>query len=427
MKTQTKIKRAFRIVSDVENTDKIEAIEDLLREEGYEFQEDPFYPLARRCTQEVKPLGSSLAHYFGFIYIQDRSSMLPPIALDPPKDAIILDMCASPGSKTSMLSAMVEKEGAVIANEPNLIRLLNLKRNLEKMQCLNSVTCNYNAKHIPIADKTFDYILLDPPCSGWGTIDKNSQVRKVWTEEKVHTLVALQQDLLKEATRLLKFNGKLVYSTCTTNPKENDAQVRYACDVLGLELESLDVVPDFKMTEPANDDMNGVWRIEPRLRDTQGFFVAKFRRNSNVNNHSAPVEESQKKLAYEQVLIKEITGHKGKTFIFDKNVHYIPTRLLEIAFKNKNFQYQGMHIGKHTGVEALISPELRLFDSFKSFKESEDVFIFESKRDLQIIYALINGQSINYEGLSRTVPFYFKGLYLGNLTKKGNRLLWVTK
>ncbi len=411
-------KRSFRIVSN-KNSQQIRLIEDLLSVEGYHFENDDFFTLSRRCTKEPKALGSSLAHYFGLIYIQDRASMLPPVALSPSEDSIILDVCASPGSKTSMLSTMLSEKGMVIGNEPNPTRLANLRRNLELMQCFNAITCNYTGENIPLADKSFNSILLDPPCSGWGTIDKNPNVKEIWTEEKAKNLVSLQKQLLKESVRLLKVGGEIVYSTCTTNIQENEEQVLFAINELGLELIELDTLPQFEMDTPLMN-LKGIWRLEPKHKDTQGFFVAKFRKKEDVPL-ARTVERTENIKNFESLHVPELEHYEGSANVFGKNLYFVPDSALKLAENNEYFKFQGINIGKCAGFHSQLSAKLRIFDS------SEDKIIFESKDDISKIYGLLSGQSLNYDGKSNIVPFYWKDLYLGNLTKKGKRLLWVTK
>ncbi len=435
MKTQTQITRSFRILSSQEDSAQIKAIEELLEAEEYIFEKDIFYPLARRCTKEIKALGSSLAHYFGYIYIQDRASMLPPLALNPEKDAVVLDMCASPGSKTSMLSFMLNSankgSSLVIGNEPNPTRLQNLKRNLEGMQCMNAITCNYDGTDIPLENNSFNSIVLDPPCSGWGTINKNPNVKEIWTEEKAQNLVALQKELLKEAVRLLKIGGTMVYSTCTTNVKENEEQVEFACKELGLELLPLRKLENFELTEISSNEENiqsdMLWRLEPKIGDTQGFFVAKFKKVKEVEIFQAKKEKKTKSLytreenAFNPLSIKEIENYHGKACLFANNLHFIGDCAEELARNNPSFRFQAMHIGKFSGGQSQLSPRLRLFDNL------QEKIIFESKEDLRQIHGLLQGQSLSYEGKENLVPFYWRNLYLGNLKKKGNRLLWVVK
>ena len=180
----------------------------LLEEEGFRFEPEPFSACCRRLTAEPRPLGSSLAAFFGLIYIQDRSSML--------------HMCASPGSKTGFLAQLVGPGGFVLANEVSHSRLFTLRQNLRVCNFLQAGTCSYEGQNIPLAPGSLRYIQLDPPCSGWGTAVKNPKVMALWHDDKVKPLIGLQRLLLRRAAELLAPGGVVVYSTCTTNSGENE-------------------------------------------------------------------------------------------------------------------------------------------------------------------------------------------------------------
>jgi 16S rRNA (cytosine1407-C5)-methyltransferase len=194
-------------------------VENLLHAQGFAFEGEDFFPPARRLLEEPFPLGTSLASLFGYIYMQDRSSMRPPLALDPPPGASVLDMCASPGSKTGLLAQLVGEQGFVLANEPNPRRLATLRQNLVRLNLLQTGTCSFPGERLPMPPASWEYIQLDPPCSGWGTEKKHPKVRALWKDDKVRPLARLQRRLLEEAARLLAPCGRLVYSTCTTNPE----------------------------------------------------------------------------------------------------------------------------------------------------------------------------------------------------------------
>lgn len=127
--------RSFYLVCKPDQQVLVEA---LLRAQGYDFEVEPFFSGSRRLTREPAPLGSSLAAFFGYIYIQDRSSMLPPLALAPDSGSAALDMCASPGGKTGLLTLLVGADGFVLGNEPSKNRLATLRRNVRSM---NSLCC----------------------------------------------------------------------------------------------------------------------------------------------------------------------------------------------------------------------------------------------------------------------------------------------
>jgi len=281
--------RSFRIVARGAG---VEAVEALLRAQGFEFEPDPVWPQARRLTREPMPLGHSIAWNFGRVYVQDRSSMLPPLALNPPPGAAVLDMCASPGSKTGMLAQMVGAGGLVFGVEPQPGRLAVLRANLRRMGFAQAVTAAGGGESLPFAPGSFPYILLDPPCSGWGTLDKNPRADQIWTGERVEPLLRIQRVLLARAAELLAPGGRLVFSTCTTNVDENEANTRWAMDELGLEPVPLAPPPGLALDEPLLG-LAGVWRV-PLTEDGQGFYVCSLRRPGGA---AAAVETSARALA----------------------------------------------------------------------------------------------------------------------------------
>ncbi len=248
----------------------------LLEAEGFRFEPEPFSACCRRLTAEPRPLGSSLAAFFGLIYIQDRSSMLPPLALAPEKGAAVLDMCASPGSKTGFLAQLVGPGGFVLANEVSHSRLFTLRQNLRVCNFLQAGTCSYEGQHIPLAPGSLRYIQLDPPCSGWGTAVKNPKVMELWHDDKVKPLIGLQRLLLRRAAELLAPGGVVVYSTCTTNSGENERQVEYAEACLGLTREPLDPFPGFYWDD--REGSEGTLRVDGERSRSQGFYVARLRK-----------------------------------------------------------------------------------------------------------------------------------------------------
>ncbi|MGE4551754.1 MAG: RsmB/NOP family class I SAM-dependent RNA methyltransferase [Desulfovibrionaceae bacterium] len=248
----------------------------LLAAQGYGLEPEPFDPLAFAVVCEPAPLGASLAARLGLVYIQDRSSMLPPLLLNPPPGALALDMCSAPGGKTGILARCVGPAGCVAACEPSADRLATLRQNLRRTDAANIATAKLESQHLPFDDATFSHILLDPPCSGWGTADKHPKVLELWGEGKTAPLEALQRELLAEAARLLAPGGRLLYSTCTTNELEDEVQARWALETLGevLRLVPLAPPPGFVFEAPRGGP-DGVLRVA-EASEGQGFFLACF-------------------------------------------------------------------------------------------------------------------------------------------------------
>lgn len=412
--TKQSFRRSFRFVCQGEER---KIAEEMLLLQGFSWEQENFFPASCRLLEEPFPLGSSLAGFFGFIYIQDRASMLPPVALMPEKGAFVLDMCASPGSKTGQLAQIVGEEGFVLGNEVSPQRLATLRRNLQQMGLFQTASCCFEGQHINLPDGFCDYIQLDPPCSGWGTIEKNPKVMDMWKEEKTIPLVTLQKELLKKAERLLKPNGVLVYSTCTTNIEENEEQLRFAMEELGLELEKLPELPEFAMDTPLLG-MNGVWRLSPKIGDTQGFFVARLRKK-NTGTMYFPEEkiwgEPLAQKYVQELGISEKYLAYGDIAVFKDSVHFVHNHA---KYLPQNFAWQGMYMGKVSkSKEVQLSPRIRMAGDLP-------VINFEGKEGIEKIKGLLSGQSFSCENKEKNVLLAWNGLVLGRLKIKNKRLVW---
>ncbi len=424
----TNYKRSFRLVCTVQEKP---LVEELLKLQGFSWHEETFTPNACRLLEEPFSLGLSLAAFFGFIYIQDRASMLPPVALQVPKGALVLDMCASPGSKTGQLASMLGQEGFIIGNEVSPSRLATLRRNLQQMNFTQATSCCYEGQNLPLPDAFFDYIQLDPPCSGWGTIERNPQVMDMWKDEKTLPLIRLQKELLQEANRLLKPGGTMVFSTCTTNIEENEKQVLYAQEELGLLSMPLPPLPDFVLDD-ALLDCGEVWRLSPRLGDTQGFFVAKLQKpqNSTAPNVSDDVFENPikteptlwgKELSsriFQETAIDPKALPHGKICIFGDSIHFVHEKA---SLLPENFAWQGMYMGKVSkGSDIQLSPRLRLDSSLPTVD-------FEGIDGINAIKGLLQGQSLTTDLKGKNALMRWNGLNLGRLKIKNKRLLWTER
>lgn len=423
--------RTFRIVA---RTADLEAVRALLHEQGFGFEPEPFSSLAFRLTVEPFPLGRSLAAFFGFIYIQDRSSMLPPLALAPERGQAVLDMCASPGSKTGMLAQLVGENGLVLGNEPTRTRLNTLRANLQALNLLHAATCSWpgeelamadaGSEHGQEADRGWDSIQLDPPCSGWGTTDKHPGVLELWKGDKVKPLVALQRQLLRRAARLVRPGGRLVYSTCTTNVDENEAQVRFALEELGLLLSPLTPPPGFVLAEPVLSGCDGVWRVAD-ASEGQGFFIAAFTRPGALapffplgpQEPATAARQSVPKSAVREAGLDPALFPDGELAMFGDSVHFLPREGLRRL--PASLRWQGAPVGKVSGGRPLFSPRLR-------GRDLPDVQVLRLER-VEEISGLLQGQSLQTGFSGREAALYWRDLHLGRVRLKNGRALWTEK
>ena len=233
---------------------------------------------------ERRDFGNMLEHQMGYFYIQEAASMIPPIVLNPKEDETILDMCASPGSKTTQIAQYMKNTGVLVANDVATTRLKALGFNLQRMGVSNTVVTMISGRKF--SGFEFDRILVDAPCSGMGTIRKSFKTIKMWNPNSIKRLCRTQKQLAKTAFENLKAGGTMVYSTCTTEPEENEGVMDYILNEFeNAKLQKISL--DIKRAEPIVEFEKDVYssevkkclRIWPQDNDTEGFFVAKIKKN----------------------------------------------------------------------------------------------------------------------------------------------------
>ena len=233
-------------------------------------------------------LGRRFEFRAGLMHTQEAASMLPPLALDPRPGEVVLDLCAAPGGKTAQLSLMMGGRGTLVANDLSFARLSALRATQERLGLSNMVLCAQEGERL-LRDHPpcFDKVLVDAPCSCEGTLRK----RGGWSFESERgdfraALRATQERLLLNALRLTRSGGRVVYSTCTLDPRENEgslsgALARFggAVEVEPLALPSLRVEPGLTSFEGERFSPLAVnaARVYPHHNDTGGFFIASVR------------------------------------------------------------------------------------------------------------------------------------------------------
>ncbi len=230
----------------------------------------------------VEISGSSLEHQLGLIFIQEASSMIPPVVLEAEKNSKILDIAAAPGAKTTQIAQYVENDALLVANDVKNERVNILISNLQRCGAIAHVTM-CDGRMFRRYPESFDYVLLDAPCSNVGMARKNYKYAKIWSIRDVYALSRLQKQLILAAYETLKSGGTMVYSTCTLDPLENEEVVDHLLSNTNAELEKIDIKsclrPILKFGEREySNEIKKCLRIHPQCFDTEGFFVAKIRK-----------------------------------------------------------------------------------------------------------------------------------------------------
>lgn len=248
----------------------------------------PSHPEIMLIQSQLKPgeLGNAIEHILGYYYIQELSSMLSSIALSPQPEELILDLCASPGSKTSQIASKMKNTGTLIANDLKLDRIKILSSTLERTGVTNAIITKQEGSYLCESLKKegikFDRILVDAPCSGEGTLRSSPKTFLIWNVNVVKSLSKQQKRLIANALTCLKIGGTLVYSTCTHAPEENEGVVDYILNNFPVRLEQvyLPVKSRPGLTswkdEQFSPELKKCARIYPQDNDSEGFFVSKF-------------------------------------------------------------------------------------------------------------------------------------------------------
>ena len=187
------------------------------------------------------------AFYSGRLYIQNLSSMIAPILLAPKPEETVLDLAAAPGGKTLMLAGMMENTGWLSAVELSRERFFRMCDNLKSQGVTNAHTYMTDGRSVgKKCPEMFDRILLDAPCSSEARFKTHEpKSMSFWSMHKVKETSKLQRRLLLSAFDALKVGGKLLYSTCSFSPEENESSLQHLLERQGEHLKTLPLTLPF--------------------------------------------------------------------------------------------------------------------------------------------------------------------------------------
>lgn len=174
---------------------------------------------------ETRP-GRHPYHEAGLYYIQEPSAMAVAELLNPQPGERILDLCAAPGGKSTQIAGKMKGKGLLVSNEIHPERARILSQNIERMGIGNAIVTNETPERLSkVFYEFFDKVLVDAPCSGEGMFRKDEASRQEWSPEHVNLCARRQAGILDCAARMLRPGGRLVYSTCTFAPEENEGSI----------------------------------------------------------------------------------------------------------------------------------------------------------------------------------------------------------
>lgn len=377
--------------------------------------------------KELMP-GKHPYHAAGVYYIQEPSAMAPARYLDAQPGEVILDLCAAPGGKSTQIAGAMQGQGLLLCNEIHPARAKILSENIERMGICNALVTNETpARLAERYEECFDRIMVDAPCSGEGMFRKNEDACEEWSLEQVALCADRQDEILEAAAQMLKPGGRLVYSTCTFAPEENEGSIsRFLAK--HPEYEILPVEKAEGMSGGRADWIQGAAahiedtiRMFPHRLRGEGHYLAVLKKSGERGQAGGenvpewelekgimnPSKECRDYLSFEEEYLKIRLHTEGKLIRFGDQLYLAPQSLP--ALKGLKVLRAGLHLGSMKKNRFEPSHALALALRGEQVRFSKNL-----AADSREIQAYLRGQTLEAEGE--------KGWYL--ITADGYSIGW---
>jgi 16S rRNA (cytosine967-C5)-methyltransferase len=234
-------------------------------------------PQGLRLTGKVGSIAALPGYEQGWWTIQDSSAQLVTYLLDPQPDSVVIDACAAPGGKTTHIAELMGDAGTIWAGDRAPSRLKKVKENAERLQLKSIQIVPGDSRKLSQFKETADFVLLDAPCSGLGTLHRRADIRWRQTPENIQEICQLQRELLEQVCQWVKPGGILVYATCTLYPPENEEAI---ADFLSRHEQWQIELP--KAGNPAAEFITpeGWIKVWPHRHIMDGFFMVRLRKTA---------------------------------------------------------------------------------------------------------------------------------------------------
>lgn len=416
--------QAFRL-----NTLKAER-ETFLKQTVFSLKEVPWCPNGFYYAKTDAP-GKHPYHGAGVYYIQEPSAMAPAEYLDVKPGERVLDLCAAPGGKTTQIAACMKGEGMLICNEIHPARAKILSENIERLGIKNAVVLNETPAHLSeFFTDYFDKILVDAPCSGEGMFRKNEDACGEWSIENVRICGERQDEILDCAANMLKPGGRIVYSTCTFAPTENEGSIyrflKHHAEFDTAETKRYDGMTEGQLNwyldhpvtdmEDYEEKIKRTIRLWPHRVKGEGHYLAVLKKNGirlaeesgfckNAPEKGIAEKDGKEFLEFCKENLNEIP--QGKKIKFGEQLYLIPDEMPSL--KGVKALRPGLHLG--TMKKNRFEPSHAFALALTERMVRHTICLPAEGNEVK---AYLNGQTLSYEGE--------KGWYL--VTVDGYSLGW---
>lgn len=372
-------------------------------------KESPFCDNGFYINKE-EGIGYSDEHMINAFYIQEPSASSSVTILNPLKGSKVLDICASPGSKSTQILEKLDNTGLLVCNETINSRVSALKDNINKYACNNAVIISEDTSKI--ADKlsgVFDYVLCDAPCSGEGMFRKSEAAIKQWSKKYVLSCKALQKEIINNAWQCLRENGEMVYSTCTFNKHENEEVIEEFLnehdDAILMDINEYNHRKSF----PIGKYGYGA-RIFP-MDGGEGHFVAKLKKIKGDNNTLKVLKDTT---------IDKNAKEFINDFLIDNNYFYYQNNNKIYLGNNPFFDYGVRTIQNQTYVGEINKGIFKPSHEFMSSNYLNYKYVININKEELDKY--LHGDTLNIEKDKGWYVLKYKGICVGGVKSDGKQL-----
>lgn len=384
------------------NTKKI-SVEDFLKINPFKLRQIPWCENGFYYDEDIDKPSKHPYYYAGLYYIQEPSAMTPAAVIPIEQGDRVLDICAAPGGKSTELAAKLNGTGILVSNDISASRAKALLKNLEVFGIDNSLIISEAPYKLSERfESYFDKILIDAPCSGEGMFRKSNSMITAWENNGNQLFADLQRSILTEVVKMLKPGGKILYSTCTFAPLENEKSIEF---LLSLD-DSLKIV-DFEKYEhfdnghiewgnTSNSDLEKCARLWPHKIEGEGHFVCLIEKEGTISNISNtgnyPVKKAKLPKETEEFLnMINRSFDRNRLEISGDKLYYIPESFP--AVRGLRILRCGLFLGEIK--KNRFEPSQALAMALNSDEYSN---IVDLSSEDERVYKYLKGETIDAEG-----------------------------
>ena len=384
---------------------------------------DTGFYLEKRPSFALDPLWHG-----GSYYVQEASSMFLEQFLNfilPTFDKpIVLDLCAAPGGKSTLIASLLPDDGLLLSNEINRQRSHILAENIRKWGSGNvMVTCN-DPKSFESLPDFFDVIVIDAPCSGEGMFRKDPSAIDEWSLKNVQICAERQKKIISDVWGSLKEDGIIIYSTCTYNKEENEEILKWVSKNYEIEIIKIPIPKEWNICEISEEDIYG-YRFYPQRLQGEGLFMAAFIKKEsngrkNVRTNQKSLLNKAGKSDIDRIPDWLENTHKWFKGKIEEKIILLP----EGYYKTAERIYQQLYV-VHAGVELaeIIRTQANPLPDFALFKDVNPQCFPIENVDLETAHKFLKREDIAVSETAKGwILIAYQNVNLGWIKKSGNKI-----